>query len=71
MTKSLGFTETELLTILHALDTVMQMSIAVGCREDYNDARDVALKLSAYARDELERQDIEEAMEQKQRATAQ
>jgi LytS/YehU family sensor histidine kinase len=49
----------------------MQMSIAVGCREDYNDARDVALKLSAYARDELERQDIEEAMEQKQRETAQ
>jgi LytS/YehU family sensor histidine kinase len=71
MTKSLGFTETELLTILHALDTVMQVSVAAGFREDYNDARDVALKLSAYARDELERQDIEEAMAQKQRSTAQ
>jgi len=69
MTKSLGFTETELLTILHALDTVMQLSIAFGNREDYNDARDVALKLASYARVELERQDAEEAMEQKQKAT--
>lgn len=69
MTKSLGFTETELLTILHALDTVMQLSVAVGCREDYNDARDVAFKLASYARVELERQDAEEAMEQKQKAT--
>jgi hypothetical protein len=71
MTKSLGFTETELLTILHALDTVMQMSIVVGCRDDYEDARDVALKLASYARAELERQDIEDAMAQKQRSTAQ
>jgi hypothetical protein len=71
MTKSLGFTELELLTILHALDTVMQVSIALDRREDYEGARDVALKLASYARAELERQDIEEAMEQKQRATAQ
>jgi len=71
MTKSLAFTESELLTILHALDTVMKVSIAFANRDDYEDARDVALKLSAYARDELERQDIEEAMEQKQRETAQ
>ena len=71
MIKSLGFNETELLTILHALDTVMQMSIAVGCREDYEDARDVALKLASYARAELARQDAEEAMEQKQRSTVQ
>ena len=71
MTKSLGFTETELLTILHALDTVMQLSIALDRREDYEGARDVVLKLASYARAELERQDAEEAMTEKARATAQ
>lgn len=71
MIKPLGFTESELLTILHALDTVMQMSIAVGCREDYDGAREVAFKLASYVRDELDRQDAEEAMEQKQRSTVQ
>lgn len=71
MAKSLAFTESEILTLLYALDTCMQVSIAAGFREDYNDARDVALKLASYACDELKRQDAEEAMEQKQRSTVQ
>jgi hypothetical protein len=71
MQDSLGFTESELITILHALDTVMQLSRVLGNRDDYEDARALAIKLATYASEQQQKHIAEEAMEQKQKATVQ
>ncbi len=69
MQDSLGFTESELITILHALDTVMQLSRVLDNRDDFEDARDLAIKLATYASEQQQKHRAAEAMEQKQKAT--